>query len=58
MRVAGAFIYASFVAAVFASAVDRTSPLWVVLVWAVVVTFVAALIRVHAVINAPKEEEK
>lgn len=56
MRVAGVLLYVSFVAAVFASGVDRTSPLWVVLVWAVVVSFVAALLRVHAVINSTKEE--
>jgi len=57
MRTAGALLYACFVAAVFASAVDRTTPLWAVLVWAVVVLFVTALLRVHAVVNAPEEDE-
>lgn len=56
MRIAGALLYASFVAAVFASTADRASLLWVALTWAVVVLFVAALVRVHAAINAPRND--
>lgn len=58
MRLAMALVYCSLVCAVFASAEDCPRPIWTVLVVAVVVTFVAALIRVHAVVNAPNEEEK
>lgn len=48
-------MYAALVAVAFASGLPRTSLLWVVLVWAFVVLFMASLFRVHAVINAPKE---
>jgi len=58
MRLAMALVYTSLVCAVFASAEDCPPVIWTVLVWAVVVTFVGALFRVHAVVNAPKEEEK
>lgn len=57
MRTAGALLYASFVAGVFASCASPGSPIWVLLAWAVVVLFVAGLLRVHAVINAPKEKQ-
>lgn len=55
MRLAGVLMYAALVAVAFASGLPRTSLLWVVLVWAFVVLFMASLFRVHAVINAPKE---
>ncbi|WIE65917.1 hypothetical protein DEI99_005105 [Curtobacterium sp. MCLR17_036] len=54
MRLAAALLYACAVTALFASAADRTSLLWAFLVWAVVVLFVGALLRVHAVVNAPE----
>lgn len=57
MRVAGALIYASFVAAVFASVAERMSLIWVVLAWAVVVLLMGALFRVHAVVNSPNKED-
>ena len=53
MKTAAVLLYLSFVAAVFASGVPTVSLLWPVLVWAVVVLFVAAILRVHAVVNAP-----
>lgn len=53
MKTAAVLLYLSFVAALFASGVATTSMLWPVLVWAVVVLFVAALLRVHAVVNRP-----
>ena len=56
MRIAGALMYAAFVAIAFASGLPRTSLVWVALVWAFVVLFMAALFRVHAVVNAPKEK--
>ncbi len=56
MRIAGALIYASLVFAVFASCADRSTPLWAVLTWLVFVLFVASLIRVHAVLNAPRRD--
>lgn len=56
MRTAGALMYLSFVAAVFASCVARSTPLWVVLAFLVVALFMAALVRVHAVLNAPRRE--
>lgn len=56
VRIAGALLYSSVVCAVFASAEDCPPLIWTVLVWAVVVLFVASLARVHAVVNAPKEE--
>lgn len=56
MRIAGALLYLSLVAAAFASGLPRTSPLWAVLVGAVFVLFALALFRVHAVVNAPKEK--
>lgn len=57
MRLAGALLYASFVAAAFASGLPRTSPVWAVLVWAVFALFALALLRVHAVVNAPKRDQ-
>lgn len=56
MRAAGLLLALSFAAAWFASAVFYGSVLWVVLVWVVVIAFVAALLRVHSVINAPTDE--
>lgn len=53
MKTAAALLYLSFVAAVFASGVPTVSLLWPVLVWAVVVLFAAAILRVHAVVNTP-----
>lgn len=58
MRIAGALLYASLVFAVFASCADRSTPLWAVLTWVVVVLFVASLIRVHAVLNAPRKDQR
>lgn len=57
MRIAGALFYAMFVAAAFGSAADHSSPLWALLAWLVVVLFVAGLLRVHAVVNAPKHTD-
>ncbi|WP_242089180.1 hypothetical protein [Curtobacterium sp. DN_7.5] len=57
MRTAGALLYACFVVAVFASCLDRAQPLWLVLACLVVVLFVAALTRIHAVVNAPRSPE-
>ncbi|UWD83611.1 hypothetical protein NY057_05040 [Curtobacterium flaccumfaciens] len=57
MRTAGLLLAASFVASWFASAVQYGSSLWVALVWVVVIAFVAALLRVHAVVNAPGSDE-
>ena len=57
MRTAGLLLAASFVASWFASAVQYGSSLWVALVWLVFVAFVAALLRVHAVVNAPGSDE-
>jgi hypothetical protein len=53
VKTAAVLLYLSLVAAVFASGVQTVSLLWPVLVWAVVVLFVAAVLRVHAVVNAP-----
>ncbi|WP_181421076.1 hypothetical protein [Curtobacterium sp. MCSS17_011] len=53
MKTAAVLLYLSFAAALFASGVSATSMLWPVLVWAVVVLFVAAILRVHAVVNRP-----
>ena len=47
---------AALVAIAFASGLPRTSLVWVVLVWAFVVLFMAALFRIHAVVNAPKRD--
>ncbi|MCS6570290.1 hypothetical protein NYQ35_15905 [Curtobacterium flaccumfaciens pv. flaccumfaciens] len=57
MRLAMALVYTSLVCAVFASAEDCPPVIWTVLVAAVVVTFVAALFRVHAVVNSPNKED-
>lgn len=57
MRTAGALIYAAPVAAAFASGFDRSTPIWAVLVVVFVVLFMAALFRIHRVINAPKSEQ-
>jgi hypothetical protein len=46
-------MYLSFVVAVIASSVPTVSLMWPVLVWAVVVLFVAAILRVHSVVNMP-----
>lgn len=57
MRAAGLLLALSFVASWFASAVQYGSLIWVTLVWLVVVAFVAALLRVHAVVNAPGSDK-
>lgn len=49
-------MYAAFVAIAFASGFPRSSLLWVVLVWAFVVLFMASLFRIHAVVNAPRRD--
>ncbi|WP_336698235.1 hypothetical protein [Curtobacterium sp. USHLN213] len=56
MRIAGALLYTALVAIAFASGIDRSSPWWVALVATFLALFLAALIRVHAVINAPRED--
>lgn len=53
MKTAAALMYLSFVVAVIASSVPTVSLMWPVLVWAVVVLFVAAILRVHSVVNMP-----
>lgn len=53
MKTAAVLLYMSFVVAVIASAVSTVSLLWPVLVWAVVVLFVSAILRVHSVVNMP-----
>ncbi|WP_171898733.1 hypothetical protein [Curtobacterium sp. UCD-KPL2560] len=57
MRAVLALVALSFVAALFASAADRYSVVWAALAWAVVVLFVAALLRLHSVINAEPADE-
>lgn len=56
MRTAVALLALLFVAAMFASTVPHGSALWAVLTGLVVALFLAAIIRVHAVVNAPKAE--
>lgn len=56
MRTAGALGYLALVAAVFASSAPHGSLLWAALVFAFVALFMAALIRLLAVLNAPKHD--
>lgn len=53
MKTVLVLVLLTFVAALFASAADRYSLVWATLAWAVVVLYVSALLRLHAVINAP-----
>ncbi|WIA96448.1 hypothetical protein [Curtobacterium sp. MCBA15_004] len=57
MKTALTLVYLSFIAGLFASITDRYTPLWTALAAAVVVLLVAALLRVHAVVNAPRADE-
>lgn len=57
MKTVLVLVFLAFVAALSASAADRYSVLWAALAWAVVALYVAALLRLHAVINAPSADE-
>lgn len=52
MKTAALLLILSFAAAIAASDIPHTSPVWFALAWAVVVLFVATLLRVHAVVTA------
>lgn len=54
MKVAALLLALVWIASLFASITRYGSAAWVLLVWAVIILFVAALLRVHAVVNAPK----
>ncbi|MBF4602796.1 hypothetical protein [Curtobacterium sp. VKM Ac-2884] len=53
MKTAAVLLALTYVVALFASINRYGSPTWVLLVWAGIVLFIAALLRVHAVVNAP-----
>ncbi|MEK6310106.1 MAG: hypothetical protein V4755_05325 [Curtobacterium sp.] len=57
MKTAVALIYLTLIAALTASNLDRYSPLWGACAAAVVVFFVAALLRILLVVNAPGSDE-
>jgi hypothetical protein len=56
MRVAMLLLALSFAAAWFASTLAFPSPAAVALTWLVAGLFIAALLRVHAVVNAPRRD--
>lgn len=57
MKTVLALIYLSFIAALIASGQERYSLPWAALAVAVVVLFLAAFLRLHLVINAPRVDE-
>lgn len=56
MRAAMLLLASSFAAAWFASTLPHPSPAAVALAWLVVGLFVAAIFRVHTVVNAPRRD--